>query len=252
MPSKPDLTLVLDLSACLSIGLVDSGNRTLSRRVKEQGARGETAHTLIEECLAEAGRDLAEVADICVGLGPGSFTGIRVCAALAQGLAFAKRLPLHPFSSLAGILACVPGSMSPGNRADGCIAAIAANAGRYFVRCPSPPPPQAAVLGGRLEALLSAADTFSLASPRTVCVTAGNFPDRDRFRPEFHSLLRFEDVADFGDIARMAHAAAPVLDGVLKPNYLMASAAEEKRRADGHPAPDPGAPAMPPPGDAPK
>jgi hypothetical protein len=35
---------------------------------------------------------------------------------------------------------------------------------------------------------------------------------------------------DFGRIARMALAGPPVLDGILRPNYLMASAAEEKRR----------------------
>ena len=36
---------------------------------------------------------------------------------------------------------------------------------------------------------------------------------------------------DFGKVMRLAKTAAPVTDGVIRPNYLMASAAEEKRRA---------------------
>jgi tRNA threonylcarbamoyladenosine biosynthesis protein TsaB len=230
LPSKPDLTLVLDLSASLSLGLVDSGNHALSHRIKVQGTRGETAHALLEECLEEAGRDLGDIADICVGVGPGSFTGIRVCAAMAQGLAFAKRLPLFPFSSLAALLACASPDESASVRA---IAAIAANAGRYFVRRAAPAGGSGGSGGGSLEALLSADETLALGSSDTVLITSGNFPDRERFLPVFKSLEDFAAAADFARIARMAHAGEPVRDGILRPNYLMASAAEEKRRADG-------------------
>ncbi|HKP96613.1 MAG TPA: tRNA (adenosine(37)-N6)-threonylcarbamoyltransferase complex dimerization subunit type 1 TsaB [Fibrobacteria bacterium] len=223
MPSTPDISLVLDLSAALALGLVDSRGRTLACRLKDQGARGETAHDLLDECLAEAGRDLAAIADICVGVGPGSFTGIRVCAALAQGLAFAKRLPLYPFSSLAALAESAP---------PGAVSAIAANGGRYFARW-RPPGDGAPAPSGSREALVTVDGLQALGVPGTVLVTSGNFPDRERLRPAFSSLERFEERADFGNIARMAHAGTPVSDGVLRPNYLMASAAEEKRRAEG-------------------
>lgn len=215
---------MIDLSACLSVGLVDSGFATLASRIKDQGARGETAHDLLDECLAECGRELSAIGNICVGMGPGSFTGIRVCAALAEGLAFARRLPLFPFSSLAALAACPPPGSGP------VAAAIAANGGRYFVRRPGQ------VTGGSgggspgIEALMSGEELEALAAESVVLVTAGHFPEAERFRSRFASLARFEETADFGRIARLARAAPAVTDGVLRPNYLMASAAEAKRR----------------------
>ena len=81
------------------------------------------------------------------------------------------------------------------------------------------------------EALLTSDQLLALGSPETVLVTAGNFPDRERMRPAFAAILRQEDTADFPALARLALALPPVTDGVIRPNYLQASAAEEKRRA---------------------
>lgn len=232
-----DLTLILDFSASLSVGLVDDHGRILACRLREQGTRGETAHLLLEECLTEADRSLRDVAAIGVGVGPGSFTGIRVCAAMAQGLAFAQRLPLYPFSSLSGILTGNPGSGgSAGKAGNGpaapmaAIAAMGANGGRYFVRLPAPSHAGEPDRGYR-EALLTSDQLLALGSPDTVLITAGHFPDRDRMRPAFAALLRHEETADFPALARLALSIPPVTDGVLRPNYLQASAAEEKRRA---------------------
>jgi tRNA threonylcarbamoyladenosine biosynthesis protein TsaB len=229
-----NLTLVLDLSAALSLGLVDDRERTLAFRIREQGTRGETAHALLDECLAEAGRSIGDLAFLCVGVGPGSFTGIRVCAAMAQGLAFADRLPLYPFSSLAGLLTGLPSALTPGaDRSPApvsapaavagiaAIAVIAANGGRYFARRSDT----------GAEALVTHEGLLALGSPATVLVTAGNVPDRERLRPSFAALERHEELADFPALARLARSGPPVTDGVLRPNYLMASAAEEKRRS---------------------
>jgi tRNA threonylcarbamoyladenosine biosynthesis protein TsaB len=241
LPSTPELSLVLDLSACLSLGLVEDG-RTRAFRVKEQGTRGENAHAMLEECLAEASAGIRDIASICVGIGPGSFTGIRVCAAMAQGLAFAERLPLYPFSSLAAISACAPASASGRT----VIAAIAANAGRYFIRRGSVASAvaqgAAGVRGGEGEALVGLDELLALGGPETLLLTAGNVPDRERLKAAFGSMERFEDLADFGRMAGLALSGPPVLDGILKPNYLMASAAEEKRNS-ALSGPAPGAPA---------
>ncbi len=71
-------------------------------------AREEQAALLIpriEELLEEAGADVNELSGIVVGAGPGSFTGVRVGAATAKGLARALGVPLWTFSSLAAAAA---------------------------------------------------------------------------------------------------------------------------------------------------
>lgn len=56
---------------------------------------------LAQELLAEAGFEFGDLDGVTFGRGPGSFTGLRVAAAAAQGLALASGVPLFPVSSLA-------------------------------------------------------------------------------------------------------------------------------------------------------
>ena len=77
------------------------------------GEPGEHASTLlptIADVLEEAGVDRGELRGVVVGEGPGSFTGVRVAAATAKGLAHALGCPIWAISSLAAVALSVEGS----------------------------------------------------------------------------------------------------------------------------------------------
>lgn len=59
----------------------------------------------VRELLEETDTSLSQLDCIAFGAGPGSFTGVRVAVALAQGLGYARGLPLCPVSTLAALAA---------------------------------------------------------------------------------------------------------------------------------------------------
>jgi tRNA threonylcarbamoyladenosine biosynthesis protein TsaB len=93
--------LALDTAgrAC-SVALL-AGGRVFQRFEASPQRHAATLLPLAEACLAEAGLGLAELDAVAFGRGPGSFTGLRIAASVAQGVAFAARLPVLPVSSLA-------------------------------------------------------------------------------------------------------------------------------------------------------
>lgn len=82
-----------------SVALTVDG-RVDAREIATPREQTERLLAVVDELLAGAGLELAALDGIAFGRGPGSFTGLRVSAAIAQGLAAPASVPLLPVSSL--------------------------------------------------------------------------------------------------------------------------------------------------------
>ena len=78
----------------------------------------------IQALLADAGLQLKELQGIAFGAGPGSFTGVRIAAGVAQGLGFGAGLPV------AGI--CTLQALAEASGADKVIACLDARMGEVY------------------------------------------------------------------------------------------------------------------------
>lgn len=96
--------LALDTSteAC-SVALWHKGEKT---HLDELAQRTHTKRILpmIDELLANSGINLKQVDALAFGRGPGSFTGVRVGAGIAQGLALGADLPVIAVSNLTAMV----------------------------------------------------------------------------------------------------------------------------------------------------
>lgn len=75
-----------------SVAIVTNG--TVLGRAEETGGRTARAFALIERALTEADMEREEIECIAVGLGPGSYAGIRSSISLAQGWQLARGIRL--------------------------------------------------------------------------------------------------------------------------------------------------------------
>ncbi len=64
----------------------------------------------IAEGLTTANIQFSDLKFITVGIGPGSYTGMRVAAVIAKGIAYAHQLPLVEVSTLKGFSPAQPGA----------------------------------------------------------------------------------------------------------------------------------------------
>ena len=85
-----------------SVALVCKGELRTREKTEPRG-HGRLLLPWIAELLADAGIGYKQLDALAVDRGPGGFTSLRIGLSVAQGIALAHDLPIHPVSSLAAL-----------------------------------------------------------------------------------------------------------------------------------------------------
>src|SRR5688572_6886733 len=91
-----------------SVALLEDERLIIELEHDQPNAHAERILPLVERALASAGFDRTSLDRLAVGVGPGSFTGLRVGIALAEGLALGLGIPIVGVPSLRAMAAAAP------------------------------------------------------------------------------------------------------------------------------------------------
>jgi tRNA threonylcarbamoyladenosine biosynthesis protein TsaB len=90
-----------------SVALTEHGRVVLSFDHEQANAHAERLLPLVERAIRESGFPKRSLERVAVGVGPGSFTGLRVGIALAEGIALGLGIPLVGVGALRAMAATV-------------------------------------------------------------------------------------------------------------------------------------------------
>jgi tRNA threonylcarbamoyladenosine biosynthesis protein TsaB len=109
------LTLAIEASTYTgSVAVIRDGVVVAERDTAMRGEHEERLMPAVADALRSAAVSPNEIQRIVCGEGPGSFTSLRIAAAIAKGLAMTTRAPLHAVSSLFLLVAGARASLDPG------------------------------------------------------------------------------------------------------------------------------------------
>jgi tRNA threonylcarbamoyladenosine biosynthesis protein TsaB len=178
----------------------------------------------VAHLLEQASIDAADLAAVAVGLGPGSYTGVRVGVTFAKTLAFAAEVPVVGVSSLDAMAENAP-------HGERVVCARDARRGSLYARTYHRQPDGAVPEGPlRLLPLTGVRDTLP-ADALVIGDALDRFADLlsgDGRTPGDRDLWRSTAVAVARIGARLVHERGPDDPHDLAPIYLRASEAEER------------------------
>ena len=99
-------TILIETSTALcSVALAEDGKVTAYRESSAPKAHASLTAVFVQEVLEERGIKLADCDAVCVSMGPGSYTGLRVGVSTAKGLCFGSAKPLLAVGTLDTLVA---------------------------------------------------------------------------------------------------------------------------------------------------
>ena len=100
-----NIILIETSTSLCSVALVENGMVTAYRESSAPKAHASLTAVFIQEVLQERGLTISDCDAVCVSMGPGSYTGLRVGVSTAKGLCFGSGKPLLAVGTLDTLVA---------------------------------------------------------------------------------------------------------------------------------------------------
>ena len=138
------IILIETSTALCSTALSEDGAVVASRESSEPRAHASMTAPYVGEMLSGRGLRVSDCDAVCVSMGPGSYTGLRVGSSTAKGLCFGAGIPLLALSSLEILVAQ---AIAEGLVPEGCSAIVPMIDARRMEVYTAPFSPSGEILG---------------------------------------------------------------------------------------------------------
>ena len=112
------IILIETSTALCSAALAEDGKIVAYRESSAPKAHASLTAVFIQEMLQERGIKIADCDAVCVSMGPGSYTGLRVGVSTAKGLCFGAGKPLLAIGTLDTLVAQAISDLTPSDKSD--------------------------------------------------------------------------------------------------------------------------------------
>ncbi len=113
------IVLACETSTLLgSVALLEDGRILAVEESMRQGSHSDVLHPFIQKVLDQADKKLADIDLFATGIGPGSFTGIRISLNTVKTLAYCHQKPVFTMNSLESLAHAAQHAVVMGNSAN--------------------------------------------------------------------------------------------------------------------------------------